>query len=222
VDTSTSCVVSVNHHHRYCHGDCSSARRTHPRPSAQRRITAVQSAHILRLVTHSTARTVEVCVLDGDDARLGEDLLGEVVDQLPVDEARDACVHERGRRLGMKESRVSDGVATIRHRKDKYREPPSPPITDLSTTQHRKPHLAQVSLRSHAIVQPHPHATHRHKESAHKDSNCALALTVVDDLLALVAHLVLLGLLDLRHLHHAVHAHLRQRDRVCGVRECTV
>jgi len=41
--------------------------------------------------TPQSALTVEVGVLDGDDARLGEDLLGEVVDQLAVDEARDAC-----------------------------------------------------------------------------------------------------------------------------------
>lgn len=44
---------------------------------------------------HDSARTVEVGVLDGDDACLGEDLLGEVVDQLSVDEARDACVCQR-------------------------------------------------------------------------------------------------------------------------------
>jgi len=30
-------------------------------------------------------------VFDGDDTGLGEDLLGEIVNQLSVDETRDAC-----------------------------------------------------------------------------------------------------------------------------------
>lgn len=63
-----------------------------------------------------TVYTIEVGVLYGDDARLGEDLLGEVVDQLPVDETRDAC-----RVVGRGGGEIERGRQKIRIKQDKRR-----------------------------------------------------------------------------------------------------